>query len=148
MGPRIDLLEQLVTCRTVAILAAHLFGRWFDMDPVIAVAQKHNLKVIEDCAEGFCGFDRLGDPRSDIVLFSFGPIKFFTALGGGVAKVRDRSVLEKMALLHESYPVQSSEIYLQKLLKCAVIFLLLDVPMVIKPAMLLADRLNIDHKCG
>lgn len=148
MGPKLDLLESLITCRTVAVLAAHLFGRWFDMKPVIQIAQKHNLKVIEDCAEGFCGLDRLGDPCSDLTLFSFGPIKFFTALGGGVAKVRDRFTLEKMEKLHDSYAIQSSEIYFQKLLKCAAIFLLLNIPLIIKPAMLLTDRLNIDHKCG
>ena len=146
LGPRLDLLEELVTSRTVAILVAHIFGRWFDMAPVVAIAERHHLRLIEDCAEGFCGFEFLGDPRADLVLFSFGPIKFYTALGGGVAKVRDRTVFTAMEKLHDAYEVQSSDIYLGKLLKCALVFCLLDVPTIIKPGMFLADRLNIDHK--
>jgi dTDP-4-amino-4,6-dideoxygalactose transaminase len=93
LGPRLDLLEELITSRTVAILAAHLFGRWFDISPLIDLAIRFNVKVIEDCAEGFCGFRWLGDPRSDLVLFSFGPIKFFTAFGGGIAKVNVHDIL-------------------------------------------------------
>eukprot|EP00961_Rhodomonas_salina_P101196 1361985-Rhodomonas_salina.1 len=47
--------------------------------PVIEFAQAHNLLVIEDCAEAFDGLRYKGHPKSDVVLFSFGPIKFATA---------------------------------------------------------------------
>jgi perosamine synthetase len=146
LGPRVDLIEELVTARTVAIMVAHLFGRWLDIRPILLIAQRYNLRLIEDCAEAFCGFEHLGDSGSDLVLFSFGPIKFFTALGGGVAKVKDGEVFKAMNELQDAYEVQSSDIYLAKLLKCAVVYCLLDVPGIIKPGMFLTDRLNIDHK--
>src|SRR3989338_3791673 len=49
LDPR--LLEAKITPRTKAIMVVHLFGHPVDMDPVMAVAKKHGLKVIEDCAE-------------------------------------------------------------------------------------------------
>ncbi|OQV14184.1 hypothetical protein BV898_11655 [Hypsibius exemplaris] len=146
LGPRLDLLEELITASTVAVVVAHVFGRWFDISPVISLAQRYRLRVIEDCAEAFCGWECLGDVRSDLVLFSFGPIKFFTAFGGGVAKVRDRGMFNRMEELHEAYDIQSVDVYLKKLVKCAGVFCLLDVPAIIKPGMFLTDRLNIDHK--
>ena len=72
------------------------------------------FKVIEDCAEGFCGFRRIGHTRTDIALFSFGPIKYNTSFGGAVAKVRDENVFTAMRELYDRYPVQSHGEYLKK----------------------------------
>src|ERR1700722_17810982 len=46
-----DLIEDLVTAKTRAIIPIHLFGHPARMDKIMAIAAKHNLKVIEDCAE-------------------------------------------------------------------------------------------------
>ncbi|XP_055334682.1 uncharacterized protein LOC129585825 [Paramacrobiotus metropolitanus] len=146
LGPQIHLLEKLITCETVAIVVAHLFGRWCDVEPIIQIAGRHNLQVIEDCAEAFCGLSNLGHPKSDLVLFSFGPIKFYTAFGGAVAKIRDRALWTRMSTLYSTYPIQATEIYFWKLVKCALVFLLLDVPYFIKPGMYITDRFGIDHK--
>ena len=48
-----DLIEEKITKRTKAIIPVHLFGHPADMDPIMQIAQKHNLKVIEDCAQAF-----------------------------------------------------------------------------------------------
>ena len=48
-----DLLEAAVTERTRAILPVHLFGKAADMDRIMAVAWRHGLKVLEDCAQSF-----------------------------------------------------------------------------------------------
>lgn len=45
MAPKIDLLENLVTSKTVALLLAHIYGKWFDIGPFLSVAKRHNLKV-------------------------------------------------------------------------------------------------------
>ena len=44
-------LEKKINKKTKAIMVVHLFGHPVDMDPVMEIAKKHNLKVIEDCAE-------------------------------------------------------------------------------------------------
>ena len=79
LEPKAQLIPSLVSEKTVAIVVAHLCGRWTDMQPFIDLARQYNISVIEDCAECFCGFQQLGHPDSDISLFSFGAIKFNTS---------------------------------------------------------------------
>jgi dTDP-4-amino-4,6-dideoxygalactose transaminase len=86
-APKIELLEHLITDKTKLIILAHVYGKWFNTDGFLDIAERYNIPVIEDCAEGFCGFDYIGNPRSDLCLFSFGVIKFNTAFGGAIAKV-------------------------------------------------------------
>jgi hypothetical protein len=145
-GPKVELLPNLVTDKSVAILVAHVFGKWCDMDPVIAVAQQYGLAVIEDCAEAFCGFERLGDPRSDIALFSFGVIKYLTAFGGAIAKVKKDSLFSKMSKLYETRDVQSRWEYFKKMCKCLTVYLALACPCVSQTIMYLCRCCNLDHK--
>ena len=145
-GPKVELLPSLVTDKTVAILVAHVFGKWCDMDPVIAAAQKYGLAVIEDCAEAFCGFERLGDPRSDIALFSFGVIKYLTAFGGAIAKVKNESVFSKMTELYETRDFQTRWEYFKKTCKCLTVYLALACPCVSQTIMYLCRCCNLDHK--
>ena len=42
------------------MVIAHVFGKWCNIDDVISVCHAHSVDVIEDCAEGFCGFKHLG----------------------------------------------------------------------------------------
>lgn len=86
-APKLDLLEHLISGKTKLIILAHIYGKWFNSDPFIDIAQKYSIPVIEDCAEAFCGFEYLGNPRSDLCLFSFGAIKFNSSFGGAIAKV-------------------------------------------------------------
>lgn len=130
----------------MAILVAHIYGKLVEMDSIIDIAQERNIFVIEDCAESFCGFDRLGNPRTDLALFSFGVIKPSTAFGGAIAKIRDPDLYDKMSRRNSSYPVQKHREYFKKLTKYFFVYLLLDCPQVIKPAMWFTRTLNIDHK--
>ena len=50
-----DLIEGLITPRTKGIVVVHLYGVMCDMKKIMAIAKKHNLKVIEDCAQCFGG---------------------------------------------------------------------------------------------
>ena len=79
-------VEPLITPRTRAILATHLYGEPCDMDPLLAVAAKNGLKVLEDCAHA-CGA-RLGHRRvgslGDVGLFTFAMAKNMPCFGGGM----------------------------------------------------------------
>jgi dTDP-4-amino-4,6-dideoxygalactose transaminase len=122
--PQLDLLEKLVTPQTKAILVAHLFGGRSDLAPIVEFAQAHDLLVFEDCAQAFEGRRYLGHEQADVSMFSFGPIKTATALGGGVLRVRDARLLERMRQVEAEYPVQSRWFFMQRLLfYCLLTFL-------------------------
>ena len=89
LEPRLDLLEHALTMRTRAILVAHLFGSRVDLAPIAAVAREHDLLLVEDCAQSLGAGSSGGDPLADVSLFSFGPIKTTTALGGAVVRVAE-----------------------------------------------------------
>lgn len=64
------------------------------MTLISEAAARHDLLLWEDCAQVFTGLGGyLGHPESDATFFSFGVIKRATALGGGVARIRDADVL-------------------------------------------------------
>lgn len=109
-------LRTAMTPKTRAILVAHLFGSRMDMDPVFEVAGEHGLVVIEDCAQAFAGREFTGDLRSAVRMFSFGPIKTATALGGAVLFVKDAELLERMTAIQSGWPCQSQKNYLKKLI--------------------------------
>jgi len=119
-------LSDAVGPRTRAILVAHLFGSRMPMAPIHAVAEKHELFVIEDAAQAFTGPGFTGDAASDAVLFSFGPIKTSTALGGGVLFVKDRGLRERLLKIHKTWPQQGELEHLARLLRFAAFKLLLS----------------------
>lgn len=106
MAPRVEYIERAITPNTRAIMIAHLFGGIIDLTPYAEVARKHGLMLIEDCAQAFDGNEYRGHPESDVVMFSFGPIKTATALGGAILTVRDRELLNAMREQHRRYPLQ------------------------------------------
>jgi len=117
LAPRMDVMRRAVTPATRAVLVAHLFGSRIPLEPILALAEKHGLLVIEDCAQAFAGAQYQGHPRADVSMFSFGTIKKATALGGAVLTVRDPRLLQQMRLRQASYPVQSRRSYVRRLLK-------------------------------
>lgn len=78
-------IESKITPRTKAILVVHLYGIVADMDPILAVARKHHLKVIEDCAQCFGGVykGKKAGTIGDVGCFSFCQSKHFTTGGEG-----------------------------------------------------------------
>lgn len=88
-------IEALVTPRTKAIIVVHLYGVVCDMDPILAVARKHGLKVIEDSAQCLGGKykGKMVGTIGDLGTFSFCQGKHFTTGGeGGMVVTNDVDV--------------------------------------------------------
>ncbi|MEM8976752.1 MAG: DegT/DnrJ/EryC1/StrS family aminotransferase [Pseudomonadota bacterium] len=88
--------------RTRAILPVHLYGQPADLDPILAIAREHRLRVIEDAAQAhgarYKG-KRIGG-HGDVVCWSFYPGKNLGALGdGGAITTNDAKIAERVALL-------------------------------------------------
>ena len=80
-----SLIEAAITDKTNAILIVHLFGRPADMTAIVNIANKHNLKIVEDCAQSF-GATTNGQRTGaigDVGAFSFFPTKNLGAYGDG-----------------------------------------------------------------
>lgn len=88
-----ELIERAITPRTKAIMPVHLYGHPFDIDPILAVARRHNLPVVEDSAQAH-GAKYKGKTIGtfgDISCFSFYPGKNLGACGEGGALVTNNS---------------------------------------------------------
>lgn len=117
LAPQLEAIEAAISRKTRAIVVAHLFGSRVPLAPILEIARRHELLCIEDLAQGFAGPRDFADSGSDAALFSFGPIKTATALGGALVRVRDPDLLSKMRRIAAGYPVQSSSAYLRRVLK-------------------------------
>ena len=97
----LDLIEGLITPRTRAIIPVHLFGHPVDMDRLNQIAKKHNLIVIEDCAEahGAKCRGRVVGSFGDMNCFSFYANKVITTGEGGMITTNDAALAERLRLL-------------------------------------------------
>lgn len=98
----VDAIEEKITDRTKAILPVHLYGQCSRMDKVMEIAKKHNLVVIEDCAQchGSTFNGKMSGTIGDIGCFSFYPTKPLGALGdAGAIVTDDDAIAEKVRLL-------------------------------------------------
>ena len=103
-------IEDKITARTKVIMVVHLYGQPVDMDPIMAIAQKHYLKVIEDTAQAH-GAKYKGKTLgsiSDACCFSFFPGKNLGALGDAGAVTTDN---KKIATLISSLRNYGETIY-------------------------------------
>lgn len=95
-------IEEAITPRTKAIMVVHLYGRVCDMRSINAIAKKHGLKVIEDCAQAHGAFyegTRVG-ALGDAAGFSFYPGKNLGCLGdGGAMTTNDDELAKKLRAL-------------------------------------------------
>jgi len=95
-------IELAITKKTKAILPVHLYGQTADMDPIMDIAKKYNLKVIEDAAQAHGAEyknNRTGT-LGDIAIFSFYPGKNLGAYGdAGAVVTNDQDIALKIALL-------------------------------------------------
>src|SRR5690242_15321781 len=107
-------LEAKITSKTRAILLVHLYGRPADMDPILDIARRHNLIVIEDAAQahGAEYKGRRAGSIGDIGCFSFYPTKNLGAAGeGGMVTTNNSAYARTIAMLrnwgeeHRYYPV-------------------------------------------
>ena len=106
-----ETIEPLINERTKAIVVVHLYGVVADLDPIMAIAKKHNLKVIEDCAQCFGGVykgKKVGT-IGDVGCFSFCQSKHFTTGGEGgmICTDDDNLAWEIRSVRDHGYDVQA-----------------------------------------
>lgn len=97
----LDLIEPLITERTKAIIPVHLYGHPVDMDRLIHIAERHELIVIEDCAEshGALVRGRMTGTFGQMSCFSFYANKLITTGEGGMVLTNDDAVADRLRLL-------------------------------------------------
>ena len=97
-------IEQAITPQTKAIIPVHLFGQPVNMSELMAIANKHNLLVIEDCAQAtgaVWGQNKIGS-IGHVGCFSFFPTKNLGACGdGGAITTNDRAIAKQVRILKE-----------------------------------------------
>jgi perosamine synthetase len=97
----LDLIEDLITEKTKAIIPVHLYGHPVDMDRLMEIARRHNLLVIEDCAEshGATCRGRMTGSFGDMACFSFYANKVITTGEGGMITTNNAELAERLCLL-------------------------------------------------
>ena len=100
-------LRRAVSPRTRMVVVAHLFGGWVNLNQVLEIAHDNELLVVEDCAQSFCQVGDSADPSTDVAMFSFGPIKTASAVGGAVVRVKSTELRDRMAELLKTDPIQT-----------------------------------------
>lgn len=96
-------IEKAITSKTKAIIPVHIYGQPCNMQAIMEIAEKHNLYVIEDCAEAhgaeFAG-KKVGS-FGDIGCFSFFGNKVITTGEGGMCITKDKDLYEKMLIFRD-----------------------------------------------
>jgi dTDP-4-amino-4,6-dideoxygalactose transaminase len=107
-----DLLEAAITPRTKAILPVHLYGQMADMEPILAVAQRHGVPVVEDACQAH-GAEFLGKRAGSFGIagcFSFYPGKNLGACGeGGAVTTNDPDLARRLRMWREHGSVRKYE---------------------------------------
>ena len=103
------LIESAVTEKTKAIMPVHLFGQMADMDPIMEIANKYNLAVIEDAAQSITSTykDKKAGSIGTAGCFSFFPSKNLGGIGdGGMIVTNDEQLYERLFVMrnHGSKP--------------------------------------------
>ena len=102
-------VEAAITNKTKAIVAVHLYGQPADLDPLKAIAKKHNIYLVEDCAQSHTAEykgKRVGG-LSDAASFSFYPGKNLGAYGeGGAVTTNNDGVAKRVKMLRDHGAVQ------------------------------------------
>jgi len=95
----VDKIEEKITKKTKAILVVHLYGQCSEMGKVMSIAKKHNLRVVEDCAQAHGAMEngKQCGTFGDIGCFSFYPSKNLGAFGdGGAITTNDDELAQKV----------------------------------------------------
>ena len=97
----LELVESLITPRTKGIIPVHLFGHPVEMNQLMEIARRHNIVVIEDCAEshGATVKGRMTGSFGDMSCYSFYANKIITTGEGGMVTTNDDRLAERLRLL-------------------------------------------------
>ena len=98
-------LDAAITDRTRVIIPVHIYGHSADLDPILEIARRHGVSVLEDCSQshGALYKQRKTGAWGDIAVFSLYPTKNLGALGDGGIVVTDRVELADRARLMREY---------------------------------------------
>lgn len=101
----VEKLEEKITDKTKAILVVHLYGQASRMDEVVRICKKHQLRLVEDCAQshGACFAGKMTGTFGDIGCFSFYPSKNLGGFGDGGAIVTDDAKLAQDMRVYRNY---------------------------------------------
>ena len=104
-----ELVASAVTKKTKAIMPVHLFGQMADMDPIMEIARKHNLAVIEDAAQSITSIykGKKAGSIGTVGCFSFFPSKNLGGVGdGGMIVTNDEQLYNRLSIMrnHGSKP--------------------------------------------
>ncbi|MBU3143467.1 DegT/DnrJ/EryC1/StrS aminotransferase family protein [Clostridium sp. CF012] len=101
----VDKIEEKITKNTKAILVVHLYGQCSEMSKIMAIAKKHNLFVVEDCAQSHGSMEdgKQCGTFGDIGCFSFYPSKNLGAFGDGGAITTNDDGLAKKVKIFRNY---------------------------------------------
>ena len=95
-------IEEAITPKTKAIIPVHLYGQACDMDAIMDIAKRHNLRVIEDCCQaiGATYKGKMVGTFGEIGCFSFYPTKNLGTMGdGGLCSVNDEKLRDRLISL-------------------------------------------------
>ena len=95
-------VEHAITSRTKAIIPVHIAGLPCDMDSILSIAHKHNLKVVEDAAHAFPVHYRekyIGTLSSDVTVFSFYATKTITTGEGGMVVTANPEIAKRCSIM-------------------------------------------------
>jgi perosamine synthetase len=104
-------MEEAVTAKTRAVVPTHLYGQPCDMDAILTVARRHDLRVIEDCAHsiGATYHGKKTGTFGDAAFFSFQMLKGLNTQGGGMAVTDDEDLAARIRSLSEGEPWPSEK---------------------------------------
>ena len=122
----VDSLRRAAGPGSRVLLVAHLFGSRMPLDEVGRFARDRGLLLVEDCAQSFTGLEYRGHEAADVSMFSFGPLKTSSALGGALLRVKDAALLGRMKSLHATYPVQGRGRYLKRVVRFGAVRLVMQ----------------------
>ena len=104
-GMNPDEIEDKITDKTKAVLVTHLYGMAARMDKIVEICKKHNLRLVEDCAQshGACFNGKMTGTFGDVGCFSFYPSKNLGAFGDAGAVVVNDEKLAKEFKVFRNY---------------------------------------------
>ncbi len=100
MGITAEAIEAAVTPRAKAVVVVHLWGQPAEMDPILAVARQHGLKVVEDCAQAYDAWyhGKMAGTLGDAACYSLQQSKHITSGEGGIVTTDDPEVYRRAVL--------------------------------------------------
>lgn len=95
-------LEKLITQKTLGIIITHMHGKFYNLEKIKKIINKHKLIIFEDCAHSFpleeINIRNIKQTYTNVKCLSFGPGKFVTAFGGGALATNNKELAKYVRL--------------------------------------------------